>query len=166
MTKKVFAILIAFVFMMFTTTVFAATGEMGNSMNKAGNTVRNVVGGAENVLEDAGSAIGTGMRNLGDTFTAGAARVTNNNNDNYSNNGNNNNNNSNTGNNNSNYTTGNGSTGYTATRTGTDTGVRVLGMSANTWTWFILAITAIAIVGLVWYYATQRQNDNEYTENR
>lgn len=52
--------------------------------------------------------------------------------------------------------------GTTRATDGTTNG-RFLGMSANTWTWFVLAIAAIAIVGLVWYYAMQ--NKNEYNNN-
>lgn len=149
MTKKVFAIIIAIVLMLCVSNVFAANNELGDSMNKAGNTVKNVVGGAENVVEDAAGAIGTGVKNtanavgtgvkdLGNTFSTGAARVTNNNHRNNSN--------------------------YTTTRTAT-TGNQAtfLGMSANTWTWFVLAIVTLAIVGLVWYYAMQ--NKNEYSDN-
>ena len=149
MTKKVFAIIIAIVLMLCVSNVFAANNELGDSMNKAGNTVKNVVGGAENVVEDAAGAIGTGVKNtanavgtgvkdLGNTFSTGAARVTNNDHRNNSN--------------------------YTTTRTAT-TGNQAtsLGMSANTWTWFVLAIVTLAIVGLVWYYAMQ--NKNEYSDN-
>ena len=49
------------------------------------------------------------------------------------------------------------------TRTTDTTNGTFLGMSSNTWTWFVLAIVAIAIVGLVWYYAMQ--NKNEYNNN-
>ncbi len=154
MTKKVFAIIIAIVLMLCVSNVFAANNELGDSMNKAGNTVRNVVGGAENVVEDAAGAIGTGIkdtanavgsgvRDLGNTFSAGAARVTNNDNMN-----------------NDNYTTTRTATTRAAT---TGNNATFLGMSANTWTWFILAIVTLAIVGLVWYYAMQ--NKNEYTDN-
>ena len=48
--------------------------------------------------------------------------------------------------------------GYTATRTNAENST-ILGMSANTWTWFVLAIAALAIVGLVWYYAMQNKTD-------
>lgn len=157
MTKKVLGIVIAIAVIFATSYVFAANNEMGNSMNKATNTVRNVVGGAENVVEDTATSIGNGVRNLGNTFTDGAARVTNdgtvNNNDMNNDNMNNNNNDNN-------------NTGYTATRTATGTtGTGTfLGMSPNLWTWFVLAIAAIAIVGLVWYYAMQ--NKIEYNDNK
>ncbi len=149
MTKKVFAIIIAIVLMLCVSNVFAANTEITDSMTKASNTARNVVGGAENVVRDAANTVGTGIKDttnavgngvkdLGNTFQAGAARVTNN--------GNMNNNN------------------YTTTRTATTgNNARFLGMSANTWTWFVLAIVTLAIVGLVWYYAMQ--NKNEYSDN-
>lgn len=149
MIKKVFALLVALTLIFFTSSVFAANNEMGDSMNKAGNTVQNVVGGAENVIEDAAGAIGTGVKDLGNTFADGAARVTNNGNTD---------NNENTTNN-----------GYQTTRTATTRATdganngTFLGMSSNVWTWFVLAIAAIAIVGLVWYYAMQ--NKNEYNDN-
>lgn len=156
MTKKVLGIVIAIVVMFATSYVFAANNEMGDSMNKATNTVRNVVGGAENVVEDTATSIGNGVRNLGNTFTDGASRVMNNdnmNNDNMNNNQNNNNNNN------------NNDTGYTATRTGTDANgnITFLGMSRNGWTWFVLAIATLAIIGLVWYYAMQHKT--EYNDN-
>lgn len=137
MTKKIFALIIAFFLIVSTSFVFAANTEIGNSMNTAGNTIKNVVGGAENVIENGASAIGTGIKDLGNTFADGASRVTNNRN-----------------------------TGYTSTRTATartaDNGT-FLGMNSTTWTWFVLAIATIAIVGLVWYYAMQ--NKNEYNNN-
>ena len=140
MTKKIFGVLIAIILMLCTSFVFATENGAGDAMNGAVNSVRNAVGGAENVVEDGASMIGTGVRDLGNTFTDGAARVTNDNAD-------------------------MGNDGYTATRTATDTtnNARVFGMSANTWTWFIIAILTIAIVGLVWYYAMQ--NSNEYNDN-
>lgn len=140
MTKKIFALIIGVLLILTTSCVFAANNEIGDSMNKSGNTIKNVVGGAENVLENAGSAIGTGIKDLGNTFADGAARVTNNGN--------------------------NQNTGYRTTRTATartaDNGT-FLGMNSTTWTWFVLAIATIAIVGLVWYYAMQ--NKNEYNNN-
>lgn len=140
MTKKIFALIIGLFLILTTSCVFAANSEINDSMNKSGNTIKNVVGGAENVIEGAGSAIGSGIRDLGNTFANGASRVTNNGN--------------------------NQNTGYTTTRTATartaDNGT-FLGMNSTTWTWFVLAIATIAIVGLVWYYAMQ--NKNEYNNN-
>ncbi len=137
MLKKVFSLLIVLFLLFFTSNVFAANNEMGDSMNKAGNTVRNVVGGAENVVEDTAGAIGSGVRDLGNTVSDGVSRVTNNGNDDYT-------------------------ATRTATARATDNGT-FLGMSANTWTWLVLAIVTIAIVGLVWYYVAQ--NKSEYNSN-
>lgn len=44
--------------------------------------------------------------------------------------------------------------GYTATRTAT-TGTTTNGMNSTLWTWVILAVAAVVIIGLVWYYASQ-----------
>lgn len=138
MLKKVLSLLTFATLVFFTSSVFAANNEVQDSMSKAGNTVRNVVGGAENVVENAAGAIGTGVKDIGNAVSNGVQGMT------------------------------NDGMGYNATRTtarttdGTTSGT-FLGMSANTWTWFVLAIAAIAIVGLVWYYAMQ--NKNEYHSN-
>lgn len=140
MLKKVFALLIAATLLFFTSNVFAANNEIGDSMNKAGNTVRNVVGGAEHVVENAAGAVGTGIKDIGNAVANGAEGMTN-----------------------------TANSGYNTTRTATTrttdgaTNSTFLGMSANTWTWLVLAIVTIAIVGLVWYYAMQ--NKNEYNDN-
>lgn len=49
---------------------------------------------------------------------------------------------------------------YMATRTNANA---FLGMNSNTmWTWFVLAILAVAIIGLIWYYGMQNTtNKNE-----
>lgn len=139
MTKKFIVVLLAIFLLLSTSYVFAANNELGDSANKTSNTVRNVVGGAENVVEDAAGAIGTGVRDLGNTFTDGAARVRDNGND-----------------------------GYDATRTATARTANdntFLGMNSTTWTWFVLAIAAIAIVGLVWYYAMQNDTNRVNNDN-
>lgn len=54
---------------------------------------------------------------------------------------------------------------YTATRTMADTSpATFMGMTANTWTWLIMGIAAIAIVALVWYYSNQLRTSN-YNDN-
>lgn len=146
MTKKTIGAIIAAIIMFATSSVFAANNEIGDSMTKATNTVRNVVGGAENVVENAAGAIGTGVKDLGNTFTDGAARVTN------------------TTNNNANKVTDRYTTTRTST-TGTTNNGTFLGMSSNVWTWLVLAIAAIAIVGLVWYYAVQNNNNYDNKNN-
>ena len=127
MLKKIVSLLTVATLVFFTSSVFAATNEVKDSMTSAGNTIRNVVGGAENVVEDAdGSEWFTNTFDNNDATTYNATRTT----------------------------------ARTAAESTTGS---FLGMSANTWTWFVLAIAAIAIVGLVWYYAMQ--NKNEYNNN-
>lgn len=141
MLKKTFSLLIAIFLIFITTNVFAMNGEFGESMNKAGNNIRNVVGGAENVVENVANGIGTGVQNIGNAFTDNDM-----NNDNMDN-----------------GSLENG--GYAATRTATPrtTSNTNSGIGTNAWTWIILAIAAILIVGLVWYYA--KQNKNQYDDN-
>ena len=159
MTKKIFVLIIAILLIFATSSVFAAN-EIKDSMDKTGSTVKNIVDGTGNVLRDTGAAISNGAKNMGEAIGNGARDVgeTINNgardagsavrngasqitgdftrNDNRSNN--------------------NGGS-YTVARTSTEGGT-IMGMSANTWTWFILAITALAIIALVWYYAMENKN--------
>ena len=113
--------------------------------------IRNVVGGAENVVENAGKGIVDGVRNVTSAGqntmgnVTGGVRT------------------QNTGNKIVDGTTD----GYTATRTttraatGTNTGT-FLGMNSTVWTWLIMAIVGIAIVALVWMYA--KENHHSYND--
>lgn len=47
--------------------------------------------------------------------------------------------------------------GYTTTRTAT-TGTTTNGMNSTLWTWVILAVAAVVIIGLIWYYASQNNH--------
>lgn len=158
MTKKIFAFLLALSLIFVTSSVFAAN-EIKDSMNKAGSSMQNMANGAGNVVKDAGAAltngvqnvgnaIGNGVRTVGNTITGGTTS----NNGSYGA--------TRTGTTTAGMTrTDNMNGDYTATRTATDG--TIMGMSPNTWTWFVLAIATLAIVGLVWYYAMQ--NKTEYT---
>lgn len=46
---------------------------------------------------------------------------------------------------------------YTTTRTAT-TGTTTNGMNSTLWTWVILAVAAVVIIGLIWYYASQNNH--------
>ena len=86
---------------------------------------------------------GDSMRNVADDVMNGGT------------NRNNNTNNNNTTDNRTGYTNGNGFTqGYNAVRTSVDD-VATGNMSTTTWVWIILAVAAIVIVAMIWYYATQ-----------
>lgn len=117
--------------------------------------IRNVVGGAENVVEDVGKGVAGGIRNI----TAGGENVM----ENATH--------TNANNSTSNKTTGTATSNnnnYTATRTTTrsaanTTNGNFLGMNSTVWTWIIMAIVGIAIVALVWMYAKQNTH-NSYDE--
>lgn len=147
MIKKLLVFMIALILVLSMSTVFAAN-ELKDSMDKSGRTIKNVVNGAGEVVKDGATAITDGAKDLGNTIGTGARDV---------------------GsavsggiNNISGDLTRTDNMGdndrYTAVRTANDG--TIMGMSANTWTWFVLAIAALAIVALVWYYAMQ--NKNEY----
>ena len=108
------------------------------------NDVRNVVGGAENVIEDAGKGIVNGVKDGMNTVKNGAKDVGND---------------VKNGMNDMGRTTNN----YTATRTATTTDNGLLGNVSNTvWSWLIIAIVAIVIVALVLFYANQNKNPTTY----
>lgn len=152
MKKKIYIsilTIIAVIFISFSYT-FAA-----NDMS-AVDGIRNVVGGAENVVEDAGKGIVNGVRNITSNGENAMDNVT-----------------RDAGNTMQNV--GNGiagalttdNNGYDATRTTTRTAVDAsegtfFGMNSTVWTWLIMAIVGIAIVALVWMYA--KQNNNSYND--
>ena len=142
MKKKLFitAIILAIFTFAFIPNVFANTG-----MDNAVNGIRNFVGGAENVVEDAGKGAVNGIKDGVNAIGNGARDVTN-----GIDNG------MNRDNRTSGITTDNNG-GYTATRTSADTGATGLfgNVSNDVWTWMVLAIVGIIIVALVMYYAKQ-----------
>lgn len=108
------------------------------------NDVRNFVGGAENVIEDAGKGVANGIRSGLNSIDNGAKTVGND---------------VTNGMNNMGTTTNN----YTATRTGAATDNGLLGNVSNTvWSWLIIAIVAIIIIALVLFYANQNKNTTTY----
>ncbi len=117
--------------------------------------IRNVVGGAENIVEDAGKGIVDGVRNVtsgGENMMENAARDVQN----------------------GTQDAGNRITGamtddnYDATRTTTRSADvnngegTFLGINGTTWAWLIIAVVAVAIIALIWMYA--RQNNNSYND--
>lgn len=137
--KLTIAILFAVITLLASSAVFANEG----GLQKAGDAVRNTVGGAENAIEGAAGGVANGVK--GGLNTAGEA--TKNTVDDAKN-----------GMNTAGTTARNtGNDGYDATRTATAGGT-FAGMNSTVWTWFILAIAALAIIGLVWYYAMQTRS--------
>ena len=144
MSKKIFfTILTILTFAFSFTYVFAADGLQG-----AADNVRNVVGGAENTIENAAKGVSNTRKNMTKDVENAGKTVTND----------------------TKNTTGkventmtsatkDNHTTYTATRTATNNPT-FMGMSSNTWTWLILGIAAIVIIGLVWYYSMQLTGNN------
>lgn len=117
-----------------------ANDDAGQMVKDAANGVRNVVGGAENTIENAAKDISNGSKNVTNGIENGAQNMTNK------------------------VESGTQSSmndAYNATRTSVDTQAGTfMGMNSTAWTWLIMAIAAIAIVALVWYYGTQRQSSH------
>lgn len=125
-------ILFVAIILLSTSFTFAANKP---AMENAANGIRNVVGGAENTIENAAAGVANTSKNVtGDVENAGNTM--------------------------SMGTNGNSGTGYTATRTSTDIAgdTTFLGMNSTAWIWLILAIAAVAIVALVYYYSAQTRD--------
>lgn len=122
---------------------FAAnvTGDVKNIAGSVGNTISNTANGAKNVIGNTENAVENGAANAKNTIMGTTENVA----DDAKN------------------MTGSVENGmsdmiddYTAERTSTASGF--MGMSATTWTWLILGIVGLAIVGLVWYYGSQYEH--------
>lgn len=153
MAKKVIIAITFILCASFITTYSFATDEIKNGAMDAAQNVRNAVGdvenGVENAAKGAAGAIkkGTGdIENAGENVTGDMKKGSNNIEADAKNTM-------------TSATTGNGGTndGYTATRTSTG----MFGTSNTMWTWLILAIVAVAIVGLIWYYSAQKSNSHD-----
>ena len=142
MTKKILiAITILFATLFLSSSVFATN---------------NVQDGARDIgteVKDSWDKLGGAVQNIGNN-AKGAV-------DNVGNNARNSmNNNNTTANNNHN------NNGYTATRTSAvNNNGNLFGMTSNAWTWFIMAVLAVVIVALVWYYGTQTANNKSNRRN-
>lgn len=143
MNKKILSAIITFLFCLFAFNLCLATDN--HPIQDAANSVRNVVGGAENVIENGVKDIGNATKN-GTNSVEGAMNSAG---DNIKN----------TTNNFTSERRTNDDT-YTAQRTSTNAGSTFMGMNSTVWTWLIIGIAAIAIVALVWYYSMQITNNS------
>lgn len=143
--------LLMFTAILFTVIAFATSYSYANNstMEQMKDSIRNAVGGAENVVEDAGkdasNGIKDGFNSIGNTTNSavnGASEVMNNTTSYFSNDNND---------------------GYTARRTATDT--TFAGMNGTVWTWLIIGVAAIAIIAFLWYYAMQKTSDTNNNEH-
>ncbi len=142
MYRKLFAIITILSITMFSFSVVLAADDNGGMLQDAANDVRNVVGGAENAVEDGAKDIANTSRNatgdMENTMNSDSNRNMNNDNGNAN--------------------------SYTATRTDANGSATFMGMNSTAWTWLIIGIAGIAIVALVWYYGTQVNNSNDNRE--
>ena len=113
----------------------------------AANSVKNVVGGAENAIEN-------GAKDISNT-----AKDATNSMENAGNNLGNNTKNTMNAVTNNNARTSSNANGYNATRTSANGDTTLLGMNSTAWIWLVLGIAAIAIIALVWYYSKQNVNN-------
>ena len=169
MRKKLLVGFVLAISLIFSFTFCFANDEI----QKASNSVKNAVGGAENAVEGAARNAGNAIQGVGNTIRDGmnnagneirnSAQKTGNTIENAGNHMENamsdNTNNQDNQNNNS-----DSSNDYTATRTsGEET---FMGMTSNTWSWLILGIAAVAIIGLVWYYSMQLNNNKIHKDEQ
>lgn len=157
MSKKLFISTLLIICLITISSLAFATNNDDNMMQNGVNSIRNVVGGAENVLEDtvtgAGNAMKNGTNSIENGLNSAVDNMTEGNNNNNQNNDNNTNNYIAGATNNNNDNNGN----YTATRTAT-----FMGMNGTTWVWFIIGLVGIAIVALVWAYSSQGNRTSEH----
>lgn len=153
MKKKIYISIFAIIAI----TLFSFSYTFANNDMTAVDGIRNVVGGAENVVEDAGKGIVDGVRNITSNGENAMENVSGDVGNTMQNAGNGIAGSLTTDNNN-----------YNATRTTTRSADNAaegtfLGMNSTMWTWLIMAIVGIAIVALVWMYAKQN-NNNSYND--
>ena len=153
MKRKVLMIaILTIILSIFAISYTCAASKMDNAVND----VRGFVGGAENVVENAGNTVASGIKNGMNTIGNGASTV-----GNTVENGA-----RDVGNTVGAVVTDNNNGGYTATRTATDTNM-ANGMNTTGWTWFIIGVTAVAIGVLIWSYIKEnRVNDSYIDSNR
>lgn len=154
MKKKIFMALFIIGSLVFSfTTVFAENGAIENTADE----VRKTVEGAENKIEDAARDISgaskdatNSMENTGENMKNETEKS-----DDVDALENSNNDKMNTATYNTLNTTTDGNSRYTTNRTDT-----FMGMTSTAWTWLVLAVAAVVIIALVWYYSTQITRDN------
>lgn len=129
-------------------------------LNNAADGVRNIVGNAENTLEDAAKGVSNASKNMTEDMQHGANNIGNainegmNNAGNAINDGVNRMENAMTSDNN-----------YNATRTSTTADNTFMGMNSTAWTWLIIGIAAVAIIALVWYYMAQLRSSDYHNKD-
>ena len=166
MKKCLFMVSLIISFIIYIPYTFATDSNM---MQEATNTIRNVVGGTENIMGDVANNISSTSKNVTEGIQQGLNNTMDNNNQNNTNNNGNNmgdDKNTTTG-----YSTDNAENNrynpgnYMAQRTSTTTDGTIAGMNSTTWIWLILAVLAIAIIALVYYYSAGLATHNYHNDD-
>ena len=134
MKRKSFILFITLLLISISTVCFAdIANDIKSTVNGATNTI---VDGTKNLAEDVRSGIQTaentienGAKDIGNAVMDTANDVVDNNNNDY-----------------------------ITTRTNAEDVSVINSTAASTWTWIAVAIAGIVIVGLVWYYASERNH--------
>lgn len=146
--KKLLILTITFCMILFSFTylsIYAADVVNGtkNTANTIGGAIANTANNAKNAIQTGEDKVENGLNSAKNTIVDSTKNTTTNA--------------KNTGDNVMGHID-NANSNYNATRTATNTGF--LGMTSTGWTWLILGIVGIVIVGLVWYYGSQYDHSN------
>ena len=132
---------------------FSVCFANNDGLGTAANDVRNFVGGVENTVENAARDVSNTSKDATGTLENDMNHNTNMSSSNHQ---------SNVMSSATSKVTG--TNNYSARRTSTDD-TRIMGMTANAWTWLIIGIAAIAIIAVVWYYSMQFTNTNRHNDD-
>lgn len=163
MKKILFSISLILSILFLTTVSSYALTTKNNDIDNIGNSVKNIIGGAENKIEDtaknaadstkkatnsmgdtagkAGEDIKNTAENVGNAIEKGAENTGNAIKDateNIANNGN-----------------------YTAEKTSTDMTNNNNFMGTEAWSWIVIALIVIAVIALFWYFAAHSKNNRK-----
>ncbi len=119
-------------------TLVLAAGE--NMAQDAVNTVRGAVQGVEEGVEDTAKDVSNASKEGTQKLEQAGNSIVNDN-------------------------SNNGDYDATRTSTGSSDEATLMGMTATTWTWVIMALAALAIIALVWYYTAQQNNKQNYNSD-
>ena len=162
--KFLYGILLIILSIVFTISYTFAADE-NNAGTDVVNDIRNAVGATENGVENAARDISNTSKDATSDMENGGSDIINNNGDD-ANTTTGNTENSNNGNMGTNSNgTAMGTQGYNAQRTSTTDDNALFGMDSTTLIWIIMAIVAIAIVALVFYYSAGVTNKNNYNDD-
>lgn len=133
---------------------FSVCFANNDGLGTAANEVKNFVGGVENTVENAAKDVSNVSKDATGTLENDMNHHTNMSSSNHL---------SNVMSSGTSKVTG--TNNYSAKKTSTDDNTRIMGMTANAWTWLIIGIAAIAIIAVVWYYSMQFTNTNRHNDD-